>query len=212
MTQDFEDQCGQLEESIQKVAEQLAEEEKIQQGNDERNLEKFDEVDKTTEKLREEIGHLQGKLQETNAEHRRDEAHVEAFLALQGVIATLESRAVESRVQTEAQQRAEEDQNLLISIEKQKEEIEEVKKLQDAVAENAKELIQTEYSKRISAVHEDLRRERQRLWEESLAVSKQELGDPVDQPDESKLVAMNNKVYRLSQKQELPKPKVKAKP
>lgn len=212
MTQDFEDQCTQLEESIQKVAEQLSEEEKIQQGNDERNLEKFEELERTDERLRDEVAVLRAQLQETSAEHRRDETAVEAFLALQGVIAKLERTEVEDKLKAEVQQRAEEDQNLVIAIEKQKDEMEELRKQQEAVAENARDLVQTEYAKRIAAVHEDLRRERQRLWDESLQAAREELGEPTEQPQESQLVAMNNKVYRLSQKPEVPKPKVKAKP
>jgi len=208
ITQDFEDQCAQIEESVQKVAEQLAEEEKIQQGNDERNLEKFEEIEGTMGIFQATVSKLEGNIKETTAEHRRDEAQLEAFLALQGVLVTLEVRAAEEKLHAEAQQRAEEDQTLVISIDKQRETIEDLRKEQDAIIENARDLIQSEYAKRIAAVHQDLRRETQRLWEESLLAAKEEQGEVAVKPQESTLVAMNNKVYRLAQKQETPKPKL----
>lgn len=154
------------------------------------------------------MGKLEGNIRETTAEHRRDEAHIEAFLALQGVLVTLEVRAAEEKLHIEAQQRAEEDQNLLISLDKQRETIEELRKEQDEIVENARDLIQSEYAKRIAAVHQDLRRETQRLWEESLLAAREEQGEVAVKPQESTLVAMNNKVYRLAQKQEAPKPKL----
>lgn len=208
ITQDFEDQCAQIEESVQKVAEQLSEEEKIQQGNDERNLEKFEEIERSAGILQATISKLEGDLREMTGEHRRDEAQVEAFLALEGVLVTLEVQATEAKLHMEAQQRAEEDQNLVISIDKQREAVEDLRKEQDSIVENARDLIQSEYAKRIAAVHQDLRRETQRMWEESLLAAKEEQGGAAVQPPESTLVAMNNKVYRLAQKQEAPKPKL----
>lgn len=193
---------------MQKVAEQLAEEEKIQQGNDERNLEKFEEIEGTMGIFQATVSKLEGNIKETIAEHRRDEAQLEAFLALQGVLVTLEVRAAEEKLHAEAQQRAEEDQTLVISIDKQRETIEDLRKEQDSIIENARDLIQSEYAKRIAAVHQDLRRETQRMWEESLLAAREEQGEVAVKPQESTLVAMNNKVYRLAQKQETPKPKL----
>jgi hypothetical protein len=46
------------------------------------------------------------------------------------------------------------------------------------------------------------------MWEESLLAAKEEQGEVAVKPQESTLVAMNNKVYRLAQKQETPKPKL----
>ena len=208
ITQDFEDQCAQIDESVQKVAEQLSEEEKIQQGNDERNLEKFDEMDKMTGILQASISKLEGNIREMVKEHRTDEGNIEAFLALEGVIVTLEIEEVERKVRAEREQRAEEDQNIVISVDKQREDVEELRKQQDALAESTRDLIQTEYAKRIAAVHQDLRRENQRMWEESLLAAREEQGEVVQKQEDSSLVAMNNKIYRLAQKQETPKPKV----
>ena len=147
-------------------------------------------------------------MRETTKEHRRDEAQIEAFLALEGVLVTREVQATEAKLHIEAQQRAEEDQSLVLSIDKQREAVEDLRKEQDSIVENTRDLIQSEYAKRIAAVHQDLRRETQRMWEESLLAAKEEQGEVGVQPQESTLVAMNNKVYRLAQKQEAPKPKL----
>jgi uncharacterized phage infection (PIP) family protein YhgE len=172
-------------------------------------LEKLDEVDQQMAQVQVKNEELQKQVKETAAEHRRDEAQVEAYLALQEVISALETKALAQKVTEEAKARAEEDQTLVMEIDKQKEMMEELRRMQDTITEGAKELIQEEYSKRIAAVHEDLRRERQRMWEESVLVSKEERGEPGEHPAESQLVAMNNKVYRIAQqKQEAPKPKI----
>jgi len=91
-SQDFEEQLKEIEEKTKAVEERLDEEEKIQQGNDDRNLEKFEEISEEMASVTDSIKGLKFEL-ETNSESKEHfEYLVQSYLCLQDVVSQVEAK------------------------------------------------------------------------------------------------------------------------
>ena len=164
VSEDVDEQIKELEEKVGTCEERLSEEEKIQQGNDDRNLEKFNEIVGKLKKVSELAKGSQTGIVLENEEKERNEL----FRDSQAVIDNLLLRVEAGNSAHEFHQIVQKLQHSENEIASLKEMLNaEVEKLHTAhgkVSEESRMLIEEIFDKKVSGIQEKIKRDNEKLW------------------------------------------------
>ena len=205
VSEDFDERIKEFEEKIEGFDERLNEEEKIQQGNDDRNLENFKEINEKLKKIKE----LAKGSKVANVLEMEEKERIEDLKEIQNIIDGLVSRV--ENIQTseenkkvyfeliEAKQEIEKIKNIL------EEELNYVKSLQGKSLEEAKIMIQRIFDQKVGGIHEKIKRDNEELWKASV----QNVKNP-NAPKKDESYSLGEKITSIANtEKELIKPKLR---
>lgn len=164
VSEDFDERVKEIEEKIETFDERLNEEEKIQQGNDDRNLEKFSEVAKKIKKVSSVAkGAKTGEILEIE-ENERNELFKESQSLIESLLVRVEGNLYLEEVKrlSEKLEATEKELSGLREIVKKK-----VGKLKGAnlkVSEESKLMIEEIFDKKVAGIQEKIKRDNEKLW------------------------------------------------
>ena len=181
------------------------------------------EVNGITETTKEEVGEVKQKLEvltEEVAANKEQQAHdervLESYIAIQNTIALVEQQAMQQVVngtRGDMDQMQEDNQTIMEKLNKQ---LDTVKQDQEGMKKESEDMVNDTLSRKILNLQEELSGRNEDNWMKSLKLAQEHLKqDDSPQkagPPKDKLVAMNNKIYKLANEEDSePKPRLQVK-
>ena len=181
------------------------------------------EVNTITETTKEEVGEVKAQLDvlkdevATNKEQQaHDERVLESYIALQNTVALVENQEIRQIVngtRGDMDQMLEDNATINEKLNKQ---IDSVKEEQEGMKKESEAMVNDTLSRKILNLQEELSGRNEDNWMKSLKLAQEHMkGDDSPQkagPPKDKLVAMNNKIYKLANEEDSePKPRLQVK-
>jgi hypothetical protein len=193
VSEDFDERIKEFEEKIEVIDERLTEEEKIQQGNDDRNIENFAEITKKLKKISEVTkGSKTGKLLEAE-EKERNELINEAQYVVENLLQKVEIMISNQKIN-----------DIVINLNNSETEIQKLKeilnkkvdKLKNAdkkTLEEVKIMVEEMFDKKVTNIQEKISRDHEKLWNTTV--------NKVKEPDlnhRDELAMLNDKISEIA--------------
>lgn len=201
-SEDFDERNKEVDENLEKLEERLNEEEKIQQGNDDRNLEKFAEISEEFANVVNSIDNLS--LEIAKLEENQSSAKEEIESSIKEIVNSNTNENLSQNLenlQEVINSRNKENQE---SIERIRIKLDDVYVKYDQTNGEVKEYVQEIFDRKIANLYEKINRDNEQLWNRVVESKTGEL-----KPIKHNLAAINDKIIQIANSSESYKPRIR---
>ncbi|CAG9319371.1 unnamed protein product [Blepharisma stoltei] len=201
-SEEIEDKHRDIDESLEKIEERLEEEEKVQQGNDDRNLEKFAEIGEEMGNIvnsLDSLGMELGKIEEIRAKNQE-----EVLNLIKDPVAKAEFENIQNEVEKLKQGTNDKERETAEFIEDIKNKVNDLQYKFDQNSQEVRDYIQEIFDRKIVGLHEKLQRDNEKLWNSVVSTGRNN-----EIKTKNNLSAIHDKIMKIANNSEGYKPKIR---